>query len=431
MTSIHQTDPLMMLFYAIWLQFLIYAVERLEFHLGDSKFSGSATYVNDEAMDLRVAERKEVVVKYKKDVFVYSNETFVKQFTQLLRQSPVLVEWFVENDHDHNVEAFVALLALNGREFIENFISEQYARLKNIDAASILSEPDANKFATYQASHSEDKRLSDHKNYYMIGYVVYNRFKKLVASSRLTNEHRTFMTEYMEHAFYSRHPTTDQREQRDSEMGSIIDFTREIEKFDGLAYAKPATNLMFQYLSFVYYTVMSTVIAIVFHSDEPHVSVQKVLFGSSKGKELFLTSCAPSWNNESISSAKTVDEIYRFIIRGMCNVNSKDLYNRKLKSASGAKVGGQIRVALKNTCARINPDDFIGGGEKRKRGVVESGSSGNTTSTSSSRFASIGKVVCKNNIVNMFALICINEYIYVTASCVYIARDVYGQSRCM
>jgi hypothetical protein len=111
---------------------------------------------------------------------------------------------------------------------------------------------------------------------------------------------------------------------------------------------------MYKYLSFVYYKIATCQNSIVFHGDNPQYRVRKILAESEKGKQLFLASAEPYDEQDLLA----LNFLYFFIVSGMCNINSKDTYNSKLKSFFGSKMGANVRTMSKVTSIQINPQQF-------------------------------------------------------------------------
>lgn len=219
------------------------------------------------------------------------------------------------------------------------------------------------------------------KNYYLLGYVVGARLnaamdntakKKVIASA-----HVPHIAAFIKEAFYAKGAySVAQRQQQEQqgqqvqqgqaqeteimeELGSvhnIVEFTRGLERFGGLLYARPPLFQFYNFLNYIYQRVMQPKHLVLFHKFNP-VQCMRALLNWPTGTDVdaagrggldklicLLKDSAPT--TTALMPQDCLQWLFTFVIQGFLHLNLKDACCRKLKSAMGPSAGASIRSTL-------------------------------------------------------------------------------------
>jgi hypothetical protein len=312
--AIWRTERLSSIFSKLMWDFISFVVSWMDTNMGSED---SAAYVNDADLEMKLLERKKLVERYEVAVGDYSRTVLAVAVKRQLVDDEECSKHLINDGKFKNPSNLMRqLIAQKAREYSSKFVSDAYAHLRHVDVSSVFVEPPFEKFTAYEAiTGNPTHNMCDLKNYYLLGFVVYSRFKTVLKcndSTRIAGKYKIFIEAFLDHAFYKRLLTDEEKGIRTEEMGSVVRFTEEAEKFNGFAYGRMPIFYFYKYLSFVYYSVMSPTVAIVYNNEEPHQQILKILLQSDIALGLFKLSCP----DEIAVKDEVVMVLYRFIVKG-------------------------------------------------------------------------------------------------------------------
>ncbi|KAJ1406951.1 hypothetical protein B484DRAFT_469381 [Ochromonadaceae sp. CCMP2298] len=252
------------------------------------------------------------------------------------------------SDTQHSLEykkSALRLFLLRLIDVLVEFVHAAIVRASGYSADTWFAEPCSNRYAAFiflRASKTSAAAFrAECKAYYLLGYMVHHRTRRglLDRSSGIPPEFRQPYTQFLTEAFYSNGA---EALEEMPDVAEIIGFTRNIEQFDGLKYARRPNFDFYRYISFVYYEIMKPEVALLFHCDRPVERVKATLFQSRTALDMLSTSCPACGSICPVA----LQGLYRFIVRGFLNTSLKDTYCRRLKSAMGPSTGSTIRTML-------------------------------------------------------------------------------------
>jgi hypothetical protein len=221
------------------------------------------------------------------------------------------------------------------------WVQHNVSVVNGLSLEDCFQEPARTQFDAYIASVNTDPNVFSamSKSYFLLGYMVHHRLTRgMQKHGKVPKEFVFSCSTFLAQTFY----TLEEKVEAFGDLGEVVGFTRQFEQSNGLHYAREGLFLFYSYVVFLYSAILKPSMALLFQAEKPVEAVRRIIANSTEAKTMLRNSCPLAISMSEVHLMFLFD----FIVKGVMNTCTKDLFCRRLKGALGAQTGNTIRVSL-------------------------------------------------------------------------------------